>query len=1607
MSELEIEASSQPMPKIRLLDLIQKSCTNVPEALKPSFALFVTKFYHHVSEEDLLGSSEESHRQRIQGMWQWVQKYRKPEPKINVYNPPMQESNWRQDATHVEMVLPDIPFIIDSTAEALTRQGLTIHLLQHPVIFAHRDEAGNLLSLSENQDEKHVERESWVHASFERQPEDVLATIQATLLNVLKDVQLSVADWPAMLKALASARASIESTSLKNLSAQDKDETLAFCSWMNDHFVFLGCRNYNLSEDGARLESDPNAERGLMRSSELVVINGLSRFDTLPTTIQHYISAPELLFVNKMQARSTVHRASPFDLVGIRRFHEDGRLAGLHLFLGLFTSIAYSTIAQNVPWLRKKVDRIVAMSKLEPSSHNGKALIHILNNYPRDDLFQIDEANLFRISKGILMLADRVRTALFVWVDPFNRYASCLVFTPRERFDTQMRQEFTRILENGFNGKLQSFVSTLSDSPLVRVQILINLSAMSSVPDTDSLEQQIINAARGWDDLLMDALVTRHGREKSLPLRRRYADAFTTAYRSIVMPERAADDISYIENINISGEMALSLHPIANAPDSLQIRLFHKDTAVALSDIVPRLENMSLRLISEVPFTIRPKEHGKVWVHELLAQTKNGQPIDLVRVEANFLEAFHLLWKRALEDDRFNQLLITPGLNSREVTIMRAYARYLQQIGFMATPSLICDTLANYPHITAKLVQLFHVRFDPAQQPDSTPNAQDKQLSVIKAIEADIEKITSFTEDDVLRRYLNLITSTLRTNYYQRMNNEQFKPYISFKIESGKILDLPLPRPYAEIWVYSPEVEGIHLRGGKVARGGIRWSDRRDDFRTEVLGLMKAQMVKNAVIVPVGSKGGFFCKRLPLPPTQEKEEVVSCYKTFIRGLLDLTDNRTLDGIAALPNVVRHDGEDPYLVVAADKGTARFSDIANSLSLEYGFWLGDAFASGGSAGYDHKEMGITARGAWESVKRHFREKERNIQVEPFTCVGIGDMAGDVFGNGMLRSRVTLLVAAFNHKHIFIDPQPDAAASFMERERLFKLPGSQWSDYNPQLISAGGGVFERSAKFIELTQAIRNVLGLSGDRISPNQLIRAILRADVDLMYLGGIGTYIKATDESHADASDRANDGVRVNANEVRAKVIGEGANLGITARARIELAHEGIAINSDAIDNSAGVDTSDHEVNIKIALQAELSTGALTMAQRNELLSGMTEDVAALVLRNNYLQTEIITLEHKQAAASLEAHARLIRMWEKESRLDRVVSFLPTDDQLLQRAQAGEGLTRPEIAILLAHAKLALCDDIVISDLPDDLTLEADLRQYFPKPMREPYLRAIRNHRLRREIITTVLANNVVNRMGPTFVHGLSERTGHSIADVLRAYVIVRHVFSLPLYWRSIEKLDTVIANSLQIDLLIRSQTFVARTTNALLKMLKRPIQMSETQNELVRDIQELIELKDQILPPDSLTRLQQVQETLQQQGLPADIAQKTVSLDFLSNGLDILIVAKQANRSLAQSAGIYYTVGQHFALDSLRQKTIALNFSNHWQRQEALALVEDLYAWQQKISVCILTQNQGNFTSWLADHAAILSRCDILLKEVQSTPQFDLSMLAMIGRSLRNLAGQ
>jgi len=1627
---------------IRKAENLERVRALVSERLHPSEVdgalRFVEAYHVHVPPGDMAARDPEALYGAVLSVWSFLRQRRPGTSRVRVFNPSYDEHGYASEQTVLEIVTDDMPFLVDSVTSALNAGDIPIHLVIHPVVRVRRDAGGALVALCHPDDPPPptgeaegavVLRESIMHVEIAaRTDSEGLDALRETIETVLSETRAAVDDWPAMTE-LARAAAEGLREDPATVDAETREEMALFLEWMTDnHFTFLGSRDYTLTETARGLSADPEPGLGILRDPGRRVFGQLRDLETLPEDVQGAVRDPSPLVLTKTTARARVHRAVPMDAVAVKRFDAEGMLAGLTLLVGLFTADVYTNSAFTIPVVRRKLHRVIERSGIEPRSHDGKRLQHIMETLPRDELIQADADRLMDTALGILDLQERHRSALFLRQDDFRRFVSCLVFIPRDRFDTRLRLTIQDILEAGVNGRVETYSTQVDDSRLARLHFIIRTSPDSTpLEDAEEIEGRIAVVTRSWTDHLADALIAAKGEEQGLALLRRYGDAFPASYRERHTAQAAVGDIARLEDALSADRSALNLYRPLEAPESeVRFKIFQPHAATALSDMLPVLENMGFRVVGEVPFELSPRlgsgggggetagaRHDRVWIHDFVMTAASGAVVDIPRVRAPFQDAFARVWTGALENDGFNRLVVDAGLTWRQVVIVRAYACYLRQARFTFSQSSIERALANHAAITRQLVALFEVRFDPAAD---GPAAEAREQTLAGAIEAALDDVSNPDDDRILRRYLNLIRATLRTNFFQTDDEGQPRPSLSLKIDSGTVDDLPLPRPWVEVFVYSPRVEAIHLRGGRVARGGIRWSDRREDFRTEVLGLMKAQMVKNAVIVPVGSKGGFVVKRPP-PPDAGREaaqaEGIACYKAFMRGLLDLSDNLKGDEVIPPRDVRRRDGDDPYLVVAADKGTATFSDIANAVSAEYGFWLRDGFASGGSNGYDHKAMGITARGAWEAVKRHFREMDRDIQTTPVSVVGIGDMSGDVFGNGMLLSRQIRLIGAFNHLHIMIDPDPDPAASYAERERLFALPRSSWTDYDPAVLSAGGRIFERRAKELTVTPEIQSLLGLPRATIRPNDLIRALLKASVDLLWFGGIGTYVKASHESHLDVGDRANDAIRVNAREVGARVIGEGANLGVTQPGRIEYARADGRINTDAIDNSAGVDCSDHEVNIKILLDGIIEAGDLTEKQRNQLLADMTDDVAALVLRDNYLQTQAISLMEWYGAGLLDHQQRLMRTLERTGRLNRAVEYLPDDEAMAERLAARQGMTRPELAVLIPYGKLWVYDEVMDSDLPEDPILTESMALYFPAAVRDRFPDQIARHRLRREIIATYIANSMINRVGAAFVTEMMEKTGMRPADIARAYMAVREVYGLRGLWAEVEALDGQVPNAVQMELLHHINRLVGRQTQWMLHHGTWPLDVSATVREMAPVVQSLSAGLDELADDETLAPARERIAGWIDAGVPEPLACGVACLVVMAAAGDIERVTRAAGLPMETVARLYFAIGTRLGIGWLRGMADRQDKGSHWTKLAVSALAEELYAYQRQITLRVietgadLDDPETAINAWIATTPLTVERSQQVLGELRAAPGgVDLAMLTVASRHFRALTG-
>jgi glutamate dehydrogenase len=1623
-----MDASIETLRRERLDEVLALARSRLAADRRGAFDQFARDCFAQLDADDLAERRVEDIAGGLLSHWQWGAQRAAGTPKVRVLSPAIADDGWASRHSVIEIVNDDMPFLVDSTTVEINRHALTIHLLVHPVFSVTRDAAGTIAAFgAATPGEK---RESWMHIEIDRLVDaEQRRKLVEGVEKVLADVRAAVGDWPAMVTRLAEAIAEL-ATPVPGLPQEQVAESRAFLEWLaQDHLVLLGCRKHDLVVlDGAEaLRLVPGSGLGVLRETAEERQGGGAAPVPLPPSARALARDPlPVLVVTKANTRSTIHRPGYTDYVGVKRYDAAGQVVGEHRFLGLFTSSAYSARVSETPLLRGKVEAIARRAGLPSGGHRAKALAHILETYPRDDLFQIGDDELYEAALGILALGDRQRLRLFLRRDPFDRFVSCLLYVPRESFSTDLRTKCQQILTAAFNGVSNDFDVLLGEGALARIHVVVR-TVPGTLPayDRREIEAKLADVARRWVDKLRDALVDAEGEARGLALFKRWSQAFPNDYRARVDPRAAVADVRKLAETSAAGPLALALYkPLGAEPGVWGFKVYRRGGAVVLSDSLPMLERMGVRVMGE--HNHRIVDHaagGGDWVslHDFDIRAPIAEEAEAHEVARRFEDGFARVFAGEVENDDFNRLILRAGLPADEVVILRAYARYNKQIGFALSQATIEAALAAQPHIARMLVQLFKLRLSPVERDDAAAASQ------VNAIHLALEKVSVLSEDRALRQLLGLILATLRSNCWRTGAGHSGasgprRGFVSFKFDCSKVPGLPEPKPLYEIFVYSPRFEGVHLRGGKVARGGLRWSDRPEDFRTEVLGLVKAQMVKNTVIVPVGSKGGFVLKKAPPsgPTPADREafmkEGVACYQDYLRGLLDLTDNLVGGRVVPPPHVVRHDGDDPYLVVAADKGTATFSDYANAVSAEYGHWLGDAFASGGSVGYDHKAMGITARGAWESVKRCFRERGVDIQSTPFTVAGVGDMSGDVFGNGMLLSRHIKLVAAFDHRHVFLDPDPDAAVSFAERERLFKLPRSSWADYDAALISAGGGVWSRNEKSVPVSPQVRAVLGIDAldDKggLTPTELISAILKAPVDLLYNGGIGTYVKASTEVHADAGDRANDAVRVNGRDLRCKVVGEGGNLGFTQRGRIEAAlfgngGAGVSLNTDAIDNSAGVDTSDHEVNIKILLGLAIADGEMTAKQRNTLLAQMTDEVATLVLRDNTFQTQCLSITHRLGTRLLEQESRFMRFLEKQGRLNRAIEFLPSDDEIAERkALGGERarLTTPERAVLLAYGKMWLFDEIMASDLPEDEWVGTALARYFPATLRERMAAYIPRHPLRREIVATHVLNSMVNRVGATFAHRISEMTGAKAHQVVRAYLLGREVFGVVALWQQIEALDNRVPDALQAEMLIHEGWLTSRATTWFLRSRRLAEPMAPTIERLMPAV---AALAARLAPAASKSPHAVAWIGA---GVPSALAARVASAEGLLDALDIAEVAASAARPFDEVCDVHAGVGERLGLARLRAQIDALPSDSHWSNRARAALGDDLAGLQRALAQQVLGGSGGGAAAeliarWETAHAAPLERARKLLADLSEAKQADLAMLSVAMRELRNLA--
>ncbi|MDE1972797.1 MAG: NAD-glutamate dehydrogenase, partial [Hyphomicrobiales bacterium] len=1474
---------------------------------------FIAELYAHAAADDLDRYTPAEIAAIGEDAWSFLLERTPGAPKI-AFLP----ARLTPGVTVLDILNDDMPFLVDSVIGELTDRGLDVRLLAHPVFTVDRDAGGGLVQFRGVR-RGDGQRESFIHLHVAN-IEDAGAQADAVraIEGVLTDVRVSVQDWRAMLARVSEVTAELRANP-PPLPADETAEAVQFLQWIAaDNFTLLGARDYAYTDNEHALEPISETGLGLLRSRDMHLLRRGNQLVTITPEILEFLKEPKLLIVTKTAVRSRVHRRVHLDYIGVKRFDADGNLVGERRFCGLFTSTAYTRSVRAIPYLRRKVDHIFSRAGFDPSSHSGKALVNVLEHYPRDELFQIDEDTLYQFALAILQLDQRPRVRVLPRRDRFDRFVSILVYIPRERYDSRIRARIGDYLAIAYKGRTRAFYPFFPEGPLVRVHFIIGRYE-GETPNIDRavLDRAVENIVRNWVDRLGEALA-EHAPEQAHTLSLRYRNAFPVDYREVYAPPMAVADIAIVEALTAERPLGVELYrDTGGEATNAGLKVLSHRRPIPLSERVPVLENMGFRVVDERTYHIEPEDAADVWFHDMTLESALGEAFDLPALKDKLEEGFLAVMSGYAENDGYNALTLATGLGWRDIALIRTLSRFLRQVRVPYSQDYMWTTLRKHAAIAAEIVALFHARFDPALGPADGERAAVQETIAAK-IETALQAVDSLDEDRIVRRFVNAVQSAIRSNFYQHGADGRPKPLISVKFASRKLDGMPLPRPLYEIFVYSPRVEGVHLRFGKVARGGIRWSDRREDFRTEILGLVKAQQVKNAVIVPVGAKGGFVPKLMPKNPTREEfqAEGIATYKLFISTLLDITDNIGPDGAVIPPAAcVRHDDDDPYLVVAADKGTATFSDIANAISLAHDYWLGDAFASGGSAGYDHKAMGITARGAWESVKRHFREMDVNIHATPFSVVGVGDMSGDVFGNGMLREDTIKLVAAFDHRDIFIDPDPDPKASLAERKRLFDLPRSSWQDYDKGLISAGGGVYSRNAKEIHLSPQAQALFGVPAS-VTPQDLIKAILKAKVDLLFFGGIGTYIRASSEGDDAAGDRANDAIRVTGSDLNCKVIGEGANLGMTQRGRIEAAARGIRLNTDAIDNSAGVNTSDVEVNIKVALSTPVRAGALTVENRNVLLAEMTDEVGRLVLRNHYQQTLALSLAQRRGLEDFGFQQRLMHILEQRGELDRAVEYLPDEMALAERRKRNAPLTRPELAVLLAYAKLSLYSELLDSSVPDDPYLGRELNRYFPKEMTERYPQALQSHRLRREIIATQLTNSMINRGGATLIVRIADQTGASSASIAAAFAAVRQSYEMVALNSEIDALDNKVKGGVQLAL-------YAAVQNLLLDRIVwflRNVDLHKGLDAIVAHYRDGIAeveaaMATALSKPAQAARDARAAEFIRN-GVPHEIAHRIADFVELKAAPDIVLVADKAKKPVAEVAATYFATEAFFQLD-------------------------------------------------------------------------------------------
>ena len=1527
--------------------------------------------------------------------------------RVRVFNPEPEQDGWSSAHTTIYINQRDMPFLVDSLRIVLNRRGLNIFTLQSNPVWVLRNAKGIIERIYADF-ASGAEREALITIEVDLHVESELADLRRELLEVLDDVEVVVDEFDPMRQRVETLMVELKNNAPE---VETLKESLEFLRWIHSgYFTFTGCVEFDLKVDGDKLYLSETADSrcGLLKKYSGDRREGWVK--ELSPGVRALYESDELLAITKSSQRSPVHRDVYSDYVVVKRFNTEGQPCGEVRFMGLYTSQFYSYSPRRIPLLRNKVNWVMDNSGFKTNSHDGKALMTILDFHPRDELFYVSRERLAETAIGIWQIYERRVIKAFIHPDPFDKFVSCIVYLPRESFSTQSRMKIQQRIGDRLDAVESEFTTQfLPESVLVRIYLVyqVHNKQYLNVQSTD-LEDIVRQVTRDWCDEFAALAVEQAGDIQGVALARRFQRAFPSAYRELYSPLQALAHIELFDVLDSSGDLAIALqHQQAAENNNLQLKLFHREQPLELSDMIPMLENLGFRVVMEHPYLIRPEADGQIWLQEFELSFSLDVDVDVEAVQGSFKEALSTVWKGDAENDSFNRLVIGARLDWRAVAMLRLYARYLKQLGISYSQEFIADTLSRYLDITRNLVALFKSYFDPRYAGETRG---DRVQGLVAKILGALDEIDNISEDNVIRSYLEVIQATLRTNFFQTIEDGSFKSYISVKLEAGKISLAPKPRPEFEIFVYSPRVEGVHLRGGKVARGGLRWSDRLEDYRTEVLGLVKAQQVKNAVIVPTGAKGGFVAKQASMATGRDAwlQEGIASYMLYIQSLLDITDN-IIDGEIVPPkDVVRRDGDDPYLVVAADKGTATFSDIANEISYGNNFWLGDAFASGGGNGYDHKAMGITARGAWVAVQRHFGEIGIDIQRQDFTVVGVGDMGGDVFGNGMLLSEHIQLVSAFNHLHIFVDPNPDAASTFVERQRLFDTPRSTWDDFDRSLMSEGSAIYSRSAKLLTLTPQIKQRFAIDKDEMTPTELINGILKSPVDLIWNGGIGTYVKASSENNAEVGDRANDVLRVDGRDLRCKVFGEGGNLGMTQRGRIEFCLKGGLCNTDFIDNAAGVDCSDHEVNIKILLNQLVMTGQLEIDQRNQFLESMTDSVAELVLHNNLRQTQAISLAQHRSDLQHAEYQRFMAWLESSGKLDRELEFLPTDEQLSERINRHKpSWTRPELAVLVCYSKVILKEALVAADLLSEPFLAASVDRAFPPALVERYPDEVASHQLRQEIVATQLANDMVDRVGFSFFFRQMESTGASAGDVIRAYSIAMSILGLQRLWQEIEEGD--LSATVKLDLLHMLIRLTRRTTRWLLRNRRQNLNCSEIIQQSTGPIAAVLEHLPELHEVEWINLWSAEKDSITKQGVAEPLASRLAASDSMFISLGVVDTALQLDKPVQQVARLYFKLGELLSLDWFMARIVALHPENRWQDLARESYVDDLEGQRRRLTASLGCDTGGDdldslIAGWQEQQAALIERWKFMIKDLRNGPTPDFAMISVALRELLDL---